>query len=213
MARSVSVSGSSGDAPDDADCRRPSTSTFGDHNELLDHAVKSGGAARVVDLVVLGQHDSELSALAAHRALSRLYRSSKMWRSSNRPPDRSPNAPKRFAQGAKAMQEKNYSRARELIGELFLLDKEDNGAWYDLACIEALDGHPDKAIDCLKKAVDYGYANFRHIEHDPDLDSIRQSAEYKDLLAHKDQISAGPRGKDSAGVKGPSGQRLRVRYR
>ena len=101
--------------------------------------------------------------------------------------NRSPNAPKRFAEGAKAMQEKNYSRARELIGELFLLDKEDNGAWYDLACIEALDGHPDKALDCLKKAVDYGYANFRHIEHDPDLDSIRSSPQYKDFSAHNDR--------------------------
>ena len=99
------------------------------------------------------------------------------------------------------MQEKNYSRARELIGELFLLDKEDNGAWYDLACIEALDGHPDKALDCLKKAVDYGYANFRHIEHDPDLDSIRKLPGYKDFLAHKDQYQRAHAEKMALGIK------------
>ena len=91
-------------------------------------------------------------------------------------------------EGAKAMQEKNYSRARELLGELFLLDKEDNSAWYDLACVESLTGHKDKALDCLKKAFDYGYANFRHLARDTDLDSIRSLPQYKDFLAHKDQI-------------------------
>ena len=99
------------------------------------------------------------------------------------------------------MQDKNYARARELIGELFSLNKEDKGAWYDLACMEALDGHPDKALDCLKKAFDYGYANFRHMEHDPDLDSIRNLPEFKDLLAHKDQYQRARAEKMEQGIK------------
>ena len=88
---------------------------------------------------------------------------------------------------SKAMQGKDFARARELLDELFLLNKEDNDAWYDLACVESLTGHTDKAIDCLKKAFDYGYADFRHLERDTDLDAIRSLPQYKDFLAHKDQ--------------------------
>ena len=85
-----------------------------------------------------------------------------------------------------------------MLGELFRLNKGDQSAWYDLACVEGLTGHPDKAIDCLKKAFDYGYADFRHMERDTDLDSIRSLPQYKDFLARKERDPAGPSGEDRA---------------
>ena len=47
---------------------------------------------------------------------------------------------------SKAMHGKDFARARELLDELFRMNKEDSGAWYNLACIESLTGHTDKAI-------------------------------------------------------------------
>ena len=68
------------------------------------------------------------------------------------------------------------------------MNKEDSGAWYNLACVESLTGHTDKAIACLKKAFDCGYADFRNLERDTDLDAIRQLPQFKEFLAHKGQI-------------------------
>ena len=87
----------------------------------------------------------------------------------------------------KAMHGKDFARARELLNELFRMNKEDGGAWYNLACVESLTGHTDKAIACLKKAFDYGYADFRNLERDTDLDAIRKLPQFKEFLAHKDQ--------------------------
>ena len=70
-----------------------------------------------------------------------------------------------------------------------------------MACIESLTGHADKAIASLKHAFDSGYANFRHIGRDADLDAIRTLPQYKDFLAHKDQIERTRAAKIERGLK------------
>jgi predicted esterase/Flp pilus assembly protein TadD len=105
------------------------------------------------------------------------------------------------AEETKALHEKNYARARELLGQLILLNKEDVDAWYNLACVESLTGHSDKALDCLQKAFDYGYDDFRHLARDTDLDGIRSLPQYKEFLAHKDQFHRARAARIEQGLK------------
>ena len=39
------------------------------------------------------------------------------------------------------------------------------------------------ALTCLEKAVEYGFADFKHIESDSDLENIREEKRYIKILA------------------------------
>ncbi len=66
-------------------------------------------------------------------------------------------------------------RANELEpGEPMLL--------YNLACNYAMAGESDRALACLEQAVDNGFANRRWLEHDSNLDSLRELERFKKLL-------------------------------
>jgi predicted esterase len=57
-----------------------------------------------------------------------------------------------------------------------------NGA-YNAACCHSLCGRKDKAISLLEKAIELGFRDMDHIERDKDFASIRDSAEFKAVLA------------------------------
>jgi hypothetical protein len=56
---------------------------------------------------------------------------------------------------------------------------------YQQAAVYALTGHADKAIRCLAGAVSHGYSR-SEAERDPDLESLRNSEEYKSLFTASD---------------------------
>jgi C-terminal processing protease CtpA/Prc len=56
------------------------------------------------------------------------------------------------------------------------------GIYYNQACNYALNGNKQNALDCLQKAVNYGYANYRHIEKDSDLNLIKNEKIYRDII-------------------------------
>ncbi|MBW1679532.1 MAG: hypothetical protein JRJ08_05245 [Deltaproteobacteria bacterium] len=58
--------------------------------------------------------------------------------------------------------------------QLIKYKRERVGIYYDLACNHALLGNKERALTCLEKAVEYGFANFSHIESDSDLENIRE---------------------------------------
>lgn len=62
------------------------------------------------------------------------------------------------------------------------IDPEDAGVRYNVACLYALEGEVDKAIDCLEDAIDVGFGNKGWIEQDPDLASIREHPRFQGLL-------------------------------
>jgi TolB-like protein/Flp pilus assembly protein TadD len=62
------------------------------------------------------------------------------------------------------------------------IDPEDAGVRYNVACLYALEGEADKAIDCLEDAIDVGFGNKGWIEQDPDLSSIRDHPRFQGLI-------------------------------
>src|SRR6266849_5637761 len=63
------------------------------------------------------------------------------------------------------------------------VDPEDPGVLYNVACVYALQGQLEGAVDCLEKAVRNGFAQKAWIEHDADLQSVRGHPRIQGLLA------------------------------
>ena len=66
--------------------------------------------------------------------------------------------------------------------KLVALRPSDPTAHYNLACRYALLKQPDLAIVTLRKAVELGYRDFRYMQEDHDLDSIRKDPRFRQLL-------------------------------
>ena len=64
-----------------------------------------------------------------------------------------------------------------------ILKRDDNaGAYYDAACLYSRMCNHDKAMEYLKRSLEMGYVNFAHIAQDTDMDYLRQSADFKQLI-------------------------------
>jgi len=66
--------------------------------------------------------------------------------------------------------------------QLVALRPDDATARYNLACRYALLKQPDLALVTLRKAIELGYRDFRYMEEDRDLDSIRKDPRFRKLL-------------------------------
>ncbi|MEN8151173.1 MAG: hypothetical protein ABFS86_15255 [Planctomycetota bacterium] len=61
-----------------------------------------------------------------------------------------------------------------------------SGNFYNRACCLSLLEQKDKALAALKKAIEFGFMDLDKFRIDSDLDNIRNTQEYKDLLASLD---------------------------
>jgi len=62
-------------------------------------------------------------------------------------------------------------------------DPEDAGVRYNVACLYSLESRPEQAIDCLHEAIQAGFGHRDWIEHDPDLDSLREHPRFQELVS------------------------------
>jgi tetratricopeptide (TPR) repeat protein len=69
------------------------------------------------------------------------------------------------------------------ICQQMLNDNPTAVKYYNAACVYSLLDRKQEAMDYLKTAMDKGYRNIHGIEHDDDLDNIRQMPEYSELMA------------------------------
>jgi eukaryotic-like serine/threonine-protein kinase len=60
---------------------------------------------------------------------------------------------------------------------------DDSSACYNLGCFYALGGEPDRAFECLERAVACGYSHREWLEHDSDLETLRGDLRWPALLA------------------------------
>lgn len=70
----------------------------------------------------------------------------------------------------------------EWAGRALEIDPRDAGVKYNVACLYALEDRPEEAIQCLEDAVEGGFGNRDWIEHDPDLDPIREHPRFRRIL-------------------------------
>lgn len=66
--------------------------------------------------------------------------------------------------------------------QLVALRPHDPTAHYNLACRYALLQQAELALATLRKAVELGYRDFRFMEQDRDLDSIRTDPRFRQIL-------------------------------
>lgn len=59
---------------------------------------------------------------------------------------------------------------------------------YNLACVMALRGRGEAALDFLEKSASAGFVDFIHMNRDPDLRSIRELPRYRKLLERKEEL-------------------------
>ena len=72
--------------------------------------------------------------------------------------------------------------AAQWMDKIIELDSDDPGQWYDKACLYSKMGRCDEAVEALKTALEKGYRCFPHIEHDDDVDPIRDREDFKNLI-------------------------------
>jgi serine/threonine protein kinase/tetratricopeptide (TPR) repeat protein len=62
------------------------------------------------------------------------------------------------------------------------MDREDPQLLYNVACVYAVEGMKEDALQCLERAIDKGYGHLEWMEHDSDLNSLRTDKRFKALL-------------------------------
>lgn len=72
--------------------------------------------------------------------------------------------------------------ALQWMDRLIQCNPEDPGEYYDKACLCARIGLIDASIDALETAFAKGYRAFAHIEHDDDIDPIRDKQRFKEIM-------------------------------
>ena len=80
------------------------------------------------------------------------------------------------------------SEALEWMGKIIENNPNDNGVYYDKACLLARMGRAADALKALEEAFKKGFRRFAHLEHDDDMDTLRNLPEYKALImGYKDK--------------------------
>lgn len=72
--------------------------------------------------------------------------------------------------------------AIEWINKIIDSCPNDGGSYYDKACLCARMGRTDDALTSLETAFKKGYRRFAHLEHDQDMESLRNLPKYKALV-------------------------------
>lgn len=67
------------------------------------------------------------------------------------------------------------------------LDPDDAGVRYNAACLFALEGETDRAIECLEAAIERGFQNREWFDKDPDLASLRDEPRFQALMHGTDR--------------------------
>ncbi len=88
----------------------------------------------------------------------------------------------------KLIKKEEYEACLEVLDRSLRIDPENAVTHYNRACVLSLMDRPEEALDELETSVEQGFASFRHIERDADLDNLRQADRYRGLLARREEI-------------------------
>ena len=85
----------------------------------------------------------------------------------------------------------NEEEAMEWMEKLIAINPDDSGCWYDKACLLARMNRCDDAVVALEVAFEKGYRGFQHIQHDDDMDPIRDREDFKCLISNYKEVLVG----------------------
>ena len=85
--------------------------------------------------------------------------------------------------------------ALEWMQKILEQDPNNPGCWYDMACLLARMGKCDESVASLRTSFEKGYRSFPHIEHDDDMDAVRDREDFKALIQEYSEILLEERGK------------------
>jgi TolB-like protein/tetratricopeptide (TPR) repeat protein len=77
------------------------------------------------------------------------------------------------------------AKAREWAKRAVAMEPDDSAVLYNIACVYAQLGLKDSAIDCLGQAIKAGFGHWEWIEHDSDLDALRDHPRFKAVMQQK----------------------------
>ena len=102
-------------------------------------------------------------------------------------PDLSKDEVKKYSRlassGYKSLMKGHYNSAiRFFRGQIDIYDGS-GVPHYNLACAYSLRGREEKALEWLSKAIERGYRDTAHMMKDTDLDNIRSTSEFEELIA------------------------------
>jgi len=122
-------------------------------------------------LVALGRHDE---AQAQYRRQVRLV---------NEHLELNPDDPRACILGAGAYAAlKDEERTTFFAGRAMAADPDDPMLLYNVACVYSKLGRTDDALAALEQAVDRGYGDRGWMEHDSDLDPLRETSRYQAIV-------------------------------
>ena len=76
-----------------------------------------------------------------------------------------------------------YKEGLAVDEKLVQLKPDDPIVLYNLACSYSLLKDIDKAFRAFKKAINCGYFDFEHLEHDDDLSNLRRDRRFQQYLS------------------------------
>jgi tetratricopeptide (TPR) repeat protein len=77
---------------------------------------------------------------------------------------------------------KNYSKSIHHFEIARRINPQDQLTLYNLACAYALSGRKTEALEALDRSVEAGFADYGHMEKDPDLESLRDDSRFQALI-------------------------------
>jgi len=80
------------------------------------------------------------------------------------------------------MTQRDYEKALSLFKRIIERMPDDANTHYNIACIYAIQNNTEASIEWLKKAIERGFDNWDHLKTDKDLENIRDSSHYRELV-------------------------------
>jgi tetratricopeptide (TPR) repeat protein len=122
----------------------------------------------------LGQHDKSIQA------------SRRAYDTARKHLELTPDDPRALYMGAMSLTTLGESeKAREWNRRALAMDPDDPSVLYNIACAFAMESQTTEALEALTKALDNGFGHWKWIEHDSDIDSLRETDGFRDLLKRK----------------------------
>ncbi|MGH7133161.1 MAG: TPR end-of-group domain-containing protein [Phycisphaerales bacterium] len=99
------------------------------------------------------------------------------------PPTRRERIEQLDASWPKAFEARDYGTAEKQLRELIELSPQDFLPWYNLACVQCQMQQYANANKSLQRAIDLGFADFATLEADETLAALRDTEQFKGILA------------------------------